>query len=352
MLQSSKTSKYYLLIIIFVHYPLIDFYRYFSALIVCVSHFVLYWNKSVQFEFASIIGIELFFVLSGFVLASQILKLETNPKKYLKTFLLRRWIRTVPPYVVALFAAAILFDYGDQINFLKFLTYTQNILTDDSLPNFFPVAWSLSVEEWFYIYLPLLIFFFSTINFSNTKPSVLTICITTILLLNLFRFFYNGETINWTEDIRRSVLLRIDSLCFGVVAYIFKDKIGKKFLIFFIFITIIPLAYFLLEPSFLIHSILAQNAFFPLCSICFSSVLILLTYCRNLPNIFISLGSFGANVSYSMYLSHIFFIHIIINIFDNLILALPIYFLSLTVFCWIFFNYFEKPLLKSRPKYN
>jgi len=335
-----------------MHYPLIDFYRYFSALIVCISHFILYWNKSVQVEFVSIIGIELFFVLSGFVLASQILRLEINPKRYFKTFLYRRWIRTIPPYVIALVCAAILFEYGDFFNLLKFFTYTQNILTDNSSPNFFPVAWSLSVEEWFYIYLPFLILFFAIVKPMQFRPSVLSICITTILLLNLFRFFYNGETINWSEDIRRSVLLRIDSLCFGVVAYIFKDKIGGKLLIFSILVTIILLTYFLHEPSLLLGSTFAQNIFFPLCSICFSSILILFTYARSLPAFLIKIGNFGANISYSMYLSHIFFINLTMNLFNNLILALPIYFFILTIFCWIFFNYFEKPLLESRPKYT
>ena len=143
-----------------MHYPFLDIYRYFAALIVCISHHVLYWNKSVYFEFTSILGVELFFILSGFVLAPQILKLEKNPKKYIKTFLLRRWIRTVPPYIVALICAGILFGYGDALNFLKFLTYTQNIFRDNSLPNFFSVAWSLSVEEWFYIFLPLSILLF------------------------------------------------------------------------------------------------------------------------------------------------------------------------------------------------
>ena len=110
-----------------MHYLFLDFYRYLAALIVSISHFFIYWNKSDFFEFTSILGVELFFVLSGFVLASQLLKLEADPKRNLKIFLFRRWIRTVPPYLVALICAAIVFDYGDKLNFLKFLTYTQNI---------------------------------------------------------------------------------------------------------------------------------------------------------------------------------------------------------------------------------
>ncbi|MDB9831536.1 acyltransferase [Candidatus Pelagibacter sp.] len=335
-----------------MHYPFLDIYRYFAALIVCISHHVLYWNKSVYFEFTSILGVELFFILSGFVLAPQILKLEKNPKKYIKTFLLRRWIRTVPPYIVALICAGILFGYGDALNFLKFLTYTQNIFRDNSLPNFFSVAWSLSVEEWFYIFLPLSILLFTQTKNKYFKLDVLTVCVITILFLNLIRFFYNDDSINWGEDIRRSVLLRIDSLCFGVVAYIIKDKLKKEYVFFFIICTILPLFYFLTEPLLITKSIFAQNIFLPLCSICFSSILIILTHARTPTTLVKQIGSFGANISYSMYLFHIFFIPFTINLFSNLNYSLVVYIISLKLFCWVFFNYFEKPILESRPKYT
>jgi len=64
------------------------------------------------------------------------------------------------------------------------------------------------------------------------------------------------------------------------------------------------------------------------------------------------IGNFGANISYSMYLFHIFFIPLTLNLFNNLTLSLLIYIISLKLFCWAFFNYFEKPLLESRPSYT
>ena len=332
-----------------MHYPFLDIYRYFAALIVSVSHFFIYSNKSEYFEFTSILGVELFFVLSGFVLAPQLLKLETSSKENFKIFLFRRWIRTIPPYIVALICAAIFFDYGDILNFFKFLTYTQNILRDNVVPNFFNVAWSLSVEEWFYIFLPITILVVTKIK--NLKLNTLGICIITILFLNLFRFYYNGEDINWGEDIRRSVILRLDSLCFGVVAYILKDKLKLKYLIFLVILTTIPLFYFLVEPLSVSQSIFLQNIFIPLCSLCFSSILIILTYVNSPPQIVKKTGIFGANISYSMYLFHIFFIPLTVNLFNNLTLSFITYIISLKLFCWIFFIYFEKPILELRPKY-
>ena len=335
-----------------MHYPLLNIYRYLAALIVCISHYILYWNKSLYFEFTSILGVELFFILSGFVLAPQILRLEKNPKKNLKIFLLRRWIRTVPPYLVALICAAILFEYGSILNLLKFFTYTQNMIGDTSYPNFFSIAWSLSVEEWFYILLPLSILLATQSKIKYLKINVLSICIVTILLLNLIRFYYNGEEVNWSEDIRRSVLLRLDSLCFGVVAYILKDKLKRKYVIFCIILTILPLLYFLTEPSLISKSTLTQNLFLPLCCICFSSVIIILTYAQTPSIVIKKVGTFGANISYSMYLFHIFFIPLAFNLSNSLALSLLIYITFLKLFCWVFFNYFERPLLKSRPNYT
>ena len=334
-----------------MHYLFLDFYRYLAALIVSISHFFIYWNNSNFFELTSILGVELFFVLSEFVLASQLLKLEADPKRNLKIFLFRRWIRTVPPYLVALICAAIVFDYGDKLNFLKFLTYTQNILSDNSNPNFFSVAWSLSVEEWFYIFLPLLILIGTKIKLRILKFNTINICILIIIFLNLFRLYYNNEDLNWGEDVRRSVLLRLDSLCFGVIAFTLKDKIKLKYIYFLLFLTMIPLFYFLIKPLLINESLFFKNLFMPLCSICFSSILIILTHINFNSKIIKKISFNGASISYSMYLFHIFFIPITVNLFDNIILSLLSYMLFLKLFCWIFFRIFEKPLLESRPNY-
>ena len=335
-----------------MHYFLLDVYRYFAALIVCVSHFIYNYNKSLHFEFTSILGVELFFILSGFVLAPQLLKLQDNVSKNLRVFLLRRWIRTVPPYLVALFFAAFLFGFGDYINLLRFLTYTQNLLSDSPSLNFFSVAWSLSVEEWFYIILPLLILTSSYLKDKIIKLDVLTICLIIIIALNIFRFFYNSESIDWGEDIRRSVILRIDSICFGVVAFILKEKISKIFLLIIFIFCFILLFFYLIDPSVLLNYKFSQNFFLPICAVCFSSLLILFTFKDTNSLKIKKISSLGANLSYSMYLFHIFFIPITINLFNNIIFALIAYLLLLKLFCFFFFISFEKPLLKSRPRYE
>jgi peptidoglycan/LPS O-acetylase OafA/YrhL len=156
-----------------MYYPVIDFYRFFASLIVCCGHILYVITNLEIFEFLSIVGVELFFVLSGFVLAPQLMLLEKNPFEHLKVFLFRRWLRTLPAYFIALTCAAILFGYGTKLNLLQFFSYTQNFFIDKPFLNFYPVAWSLSVEEWFYIYIPILLIVFSLVKL-NRKNKIIT----------------------------------------------------------------------------------------------------------------------------------------------------------------------------------
>jgi hypothetical protein len=82
----------------------LDLLRGLAAWTVAIPHFFVYHAVQLDFfEAISILGVEIFFVLSGYVLAPQILLCVTEAKlKYLWVFLVRRWMRTVPAYIVAL----------------------------------------------------------------------------------------------------------------------------------------------------------------------------------------------------------------------------------------------------------
>ena len=65
-------------------------------------------------------------------------------------------------------------------------------------------------------------------EFQGVLTGSIDLSVGNILKLTVHFINYNGEEINWGEDIRRSVLLRLDSLCFGIVAYILKDRFKKE----------------------------------------------------------------------------------------------------------------------------
>ncbi len=335
-----------------MHYIYLDLYRYFAALIVCVSHFFFFKTGSIHSEILSILGVELFFVLSGFVLTPQLLNIQLNPKKNLKIFLLRRWIRTIPPYLVALLIASVIFGYGDIINLLKFLTYTQNFYSDNPVPNFYSIAWSLSVEEWFYLTMPIFLFIGTKTRLTKSEINVSQICFAIILILNVARIYFNNVDIDWGQDIRRSVIFRIDSICFGVLAFIYKDKISRLILNFFIIFGFFLLGYLVFNPIILKKYIFYQNIFFIICGLCFSSVIIKLTLYSNKNKILQNFVKLGASISYSMYLFHIIIIPFAMKLSNNILFSFLLYICVLKIISTLFYFYFEKPILKIRPKYN
>ena len=332
-----------------MHFVLIDYYRYSAALIVALSHYFISFYPSPELEFVAILGVELFFPLSGFVLASQLQKLESD-KTGFRTFFFRRWIRTIPPYLVALTCAVIIFESGSFFNVLKFLSYTQNIFSDTSSPNFYSVAWSLSVEEWFYIIIPLCLF--TLISVAERTPNKLqTVCITIIVIGIFIKFMFMPSPEVWGEEIRRSVLFRIDSLCYGVLAFMWRKKITKSMFFVTLFIISISILYLLNSIYLISNNKFVQLIFLPYCSLSFSIILAYVSKFE-ISARFSKVGKFLANISYSMYLFHIIFIALFQNFEKLNEFGFVSYFIVVTAFSTIFYYFFEKPLNDSRPKYQ
>jgi peptidoglycan/LPS O-acetylase OafA/YrhL len=109
-------------------------------------------------------GVELFFVISGFILGVPFASsyLRGAPKINLKQYFLRRLTRLEPPYILSLLVwAGILFvvarQSGHEVlpHLLASMAYLHNLIyNSDSTINV--VAWSLEVEVQFYVLVPLL----------------------------------------------------------------------------------------------------------------------------------------------------------------------------------------------------
>ena len=116
-------------------------------------------------------GVDLFFVLSGYLIAAQLFKtIAAKNKISLKEFFTKRFFRIIPIYlfVVALY---FLFPFLHEKEALaplwKYLTFTQNIGLDVSKQGTFSHAWSLCIEEQFYLLLPLILI--AAIHFNINK---------------------------------------------------------------------------------------------------------------------------------------------------------------------------------------
>src|ERR1700710_2420018 len=139
--------------------------RALSILIVLAGHFVeagyvtINRNSLLYNFFDSGFGVNIFFVISGFLITTLLIKEEiANKEISLKKFYIRRIIRIFPAYyfvVLSYFLLEFCFHliHFSNISWLTTLTFTKYLSPDfDWLSAHF---WSLSVEEHFYLIFPL-----------------------------------------------------------------------------------------------------------------------------------------------------------------------------------------------------
>ena len=137
----------------------IEFLRGILATTVAICHYYLSYIGSFHLELISSLSVEIFFVISGFVLAPQIIKIfEINKLSNFKIFLFRRFLRTLPVYFFYLIIISLIIGKIFTLDFFKFLFFIQNFFSIDVNSDYYPIVWSLSVEEWFYIlFTPILL---------------------------------------------------------------------------------------------------------------------------------------------------------------------------------------------------
>jgi len=104
-----------------------------------------------------IIAVESFFVMSGFLIGEMLIRdfREGFDLQDLKTFWIKRWFRTLPLYYCVLLLKFIFIDHSISWNIFYYFFFLQNNFYGI---NFLSVSWTLVLEEWFYLIMPLLFF--------------------------------------------------------------------------------------------------------------------------------------------------------------------------------------------------
>lgn len=106
-------------------------------------------------------GVDLFFVLSGYLIGSQLLKsVAAGDEVNLGRFYRARAYRILPAYLVVLGLYAFVPVWRESAGMSplwEFLTFTENLFVDYSKNQAFSHVWSLCVEEHFYLLLPLMV---------------------------------------------------------------------------------------------------------------------------------------------------------------------------------------------------
>ena len=203
----------------------LDLLRGLAAFAVAIPHyFVLNSIAPETAEATSVLGVEVFFVLSGFVLSSADRQLHAGQEfGRLRIFLIRRWMRTIPPYLFALVAISFLVDRLWTADFIRYALYLQNLFFQANASDYYSVAWSLAVEEWFYVLFPVSMML---VLWHASKPGNRA-------------FILDGHRIHHTHNARASGLwpgyglgrkgaargaFRVDSIAYGFVLAILLAK--------------------------------------------------------------------------------------------------------------------------------
>jgi len=208
--------------------PGLDLVRSAAILGVVVSHYWPFYERfsaAAPLKFLGTIGVELFFVLSGFLVGGILLRqaADLGDGKFggfrfanSPSFWVRRWFRTLPNYVL-FFLLFLLYDQpwvsGHWRAWGLSFFFLQNLFTDLSQGTF-GIAWSLCVEEWLYLLLPLALAA-CTLRTKDSNRAALYSALILIVVPTVLRCFTAGKP--WDLGIRHIVIYRLDAIAYGVL---------------------------------------------------------------------------------------------------------------------------------------
>ena len=192
-----------------MRYGSMDFLRSIAILMVVLAHSVLAYGAPAYIAPLQLggIGVDLFFVLSGWLLGGQLFKEAAQTKKVdIKRFWIRRWMRTLPAYY-AILILSVLQQYisVDNVTFpWEYFVFIQNY--NDNL-SFFSISWSLCVEEQFYLFI---------------APFIAVLClkdkkVTTVGLITLLLVPYFSREFSWYSGGYSATHMQMDCCIFGVL---------------------------------------------------------------------------------------------------------------------------------------
>ncbi len=223
MLTGNQLHKNYI--------PELDGLRGIAILLVITFH---YFSETFTIFSIGWSGVDLFFVLSGYLITSRLILTLRKPG-YFRRFYKNRILRIFPLYYATLIGFYLIIPhfipsyYFENLKFYRnhessFFLFFENwtfINHPGILQNHLQVLWSLAVEEQFYLIWPFFIFFFVD---SKHLKTILVIWLLVIVLFrtmiyllypdNFYVFFYNS-------------FCRMDAFITGATLFLIHKKILK-----------------------------------------------------------------------------------------------------------------------------
>jgi peptidoglycan/LPS O-acetylase OafA/YrhL len=266
------------------------------------------------------IGVQVFFVISGFIIPYSLYKSQYTISDYFR-FLYKRILRLHPPYLFALIITFVVAGASYKLRHLPNPESLSTIILSVfylHVPVDNPVFWTLGIEAQFYIFMGL--FFILMINISKTFF---------LLIISLLLFLSQTFISGYIGLFSYIIFFLIGTLGF----LIYSQKENKIFHLITLFLLIIF--------SFIFYKFAAALT-------SFLTILVILFIRRNVHTVF----EFPGKISYSLYLIHFVLGIKLTNLLQRFIL--PDYqwvLFIITIFTcffisWVFWKFIEKPSAK------
>lgn len=358
-----------------VYFKGLKFIRFFAASMVVIHHIEQYkdifglqnyWTNGIIRSLGDK-GVTLFFVLSGFLITFLLLKEKEETKSInIKYFYIRRILRIWSLYFLIVLSSIFIFPYFSFFrsdatsiidnNFIYILLLSITILPNVTLFKFGAVpfssqAWSIGVEEQFYLFWPLLIKYIK-----NLYLTLISIIIVLFVLQNcgVITIKLFGKEFIATEKLLQIAyffkLFRIDCMAFGSIGallvfhkskwlrYLYNPLSSLLALVITLILILNPIKIYFFDN--IIYSVLFMVFIINVASYdkCFYAI-------EN--KFFDKLG----DISYGMYMYHPMICFVVLKIignqFNNLIIYSLIFSLTILV-SYLSYILFEKRLIKIK----
>jgi len=223
----------------FSYSPGLDAVRGIAVLAVMFYHCGIFFNGYTPLVIGGFLGVDIFFVLSGFLITSVLIREKSrNGGISLRNFYLRRIYRLVPAYWLFLFILVLLgwvllpdaqvTELYSGNKFLYAVTYLTNwVSAYGAAGGNLNHTWSLSIEEQFYLFWPVALVIAFWGRLGSKQLIIFTILLVGFLgVLRLIRL----DSGTPTSVLYYSTESRIDSLLIGCIASlvfmyrVFSDK--------------------------------------------------------------------------------------------------------------------------------
>jgi peptidoglycan/LPS O-acetylase OafA/YrhL len=175
------------------------------------------------FSYAGWAGVDLFFVLSGFLVSGLLFKEYINNNHQVKVvrFLIRRGFKIYPTFYTFLVISLLINFFLFHVSFQSKNILSEIFFLQSYIPGCYWHTWSLAIEEHFYLLVALLIFLLVSTNWLLMRTIIITFFILAIVSVSLMRAQY---VFNIPADQPIRVFyshLRIDGLFLGtLLAYL------------------------------------------------------------------------------------------------------------------------------------